>query len=75
MSVIHINFWTLNHVYVVVAFLSQVFLFFLCFNFISIHCHTQKQKKKKLPEIKKLTATCTLSRVSGYSRFIYEMLT
>ena len=23
-----------------------------CFNFISIHYHTQKQKKKKLPEIK-----------------------
>ena len=41
------------NVYVVVNFLSLVILFFLCFSFISIHYHTQKQKtNKKLPETK-----------------------
>ena len=34
-------------VYVVVNFSSQVILFFFCFNFISIHYHTKKQKKNK----------------------------
>ena len=36
-----------DKIYVVVNFLSQVILFFLCFNFVSIHYHTQKQKKNK----------------------------
>ena len=37
--------------YVVVNFHLRLFLFFLCFNVISIHYHTQKQNKK-LPEKK-----------------------
>ena len=36
-----------DYMYVVVNFLSQVLLFFFCLNFISIHYHTQKQKKNK----------------------------
>ena len=36
-----------KHVYVVVNFYLRGFLFFLCFNFISKHYHTQKQKKIK----------------------------
>ena len=31
MTVIHINFWTLNHVYDVVAFFSQVIFIFPLF--------------------------------------------
>ena len=38
----------LKKMYAVVNFLSQpIFLFFFCSNFISIHYHTQKQKKNK----------------------------
>ena len=36
-----------KHVYVVVNFYLRWYLFFLCFNFISKHYHTQKQKKIK----------------------------
>ena len=36
-----------GNIYVVVNFLSQVIFIFPCFNFISMHYHTQKQKKNK----------------------------
>ena len=46
-------------VYVVVNFYLRYFLFFVCFNFISLHYHTQKQKKSKNYLRKKLTTTYT----------------
>ena len=37
-----------SFIFVEINFLSQIMLlYFLCFNFISTHYHTQKQKKNK----------------------------
>ena len=41
-------------VFVVVNFLSQLIVIFLCFNVISIHSDTQKQKKNKITWDKKI---------------------
>ena len=45
--------------YVVVNFHLRLFLFFLCFNVISIHYDTQKQNKK-LPETKSILRFLTM---------------